>query len=30
MVSLHKDWALILRKAWSVRLAVLAGLLSGG
>jgi hypothetical protein len=26
---LHKDWRDILRKAWSIRLMILAGVLSG-
>ena len=28
-MTLHRDWKRILRKAWSVRLILLAGLLSG-
>lgn len=28
-MKLHRDWKLILRKAWSIRLILLAGLLSG-
>ena len=28
MMRLHADWAAILRRAWSIRLMVLAGLLS--
>ena len=28
-MKLYDDWRLILRKAWSVRLGVLAGLFSG-
>lgn len=29
MITLHINWKQILQKAWSVRLIVLAGLLSG-
>ena len=25
----HRDWKLVLRKAWSIRLGVLAGVFSG-
>ena len=28
-MRLHSDWKLVLRKAWSIRLGVLAGLFSG-
>jgi hypothetical protein len=28
-VSLHPDWRRIFRKAWSVRLMIIAGLLTG-
>jgi len=29
MMKLHEDWKLLLKRAWSVRLALLAGLLGG-
>lgn len=28
-VRLHRDWRAILRRAWSIRLLIIAGLLSG-